>query len=166
MTKSNSSVQLSLVRLRKDPRFTHVEKVEQFIPFPAPGHRLDLFGIIDVLAIGPGITLAVQCTTKSGTSGHKRKLFDAEATAAVLRAGWEMELHAWEKPKHRWECKVYRIQLPPEPVPAFPVITPLPRISDPTRLLGIELEQNLLYAQEAIHGKAQSGPDTLPLRGT
>lgn len=111
MTASNSSVQLSLKQLRKDPRFTLVEVVERFINFPPPGHRSDLFGIIDVLAIGPGVTLAVQCCTKSGWSAHVKKIRDADATRRVLEAGWKLELHGWEKPKHRWQCRILKVEL-------------------------------------------------------
>lgn len=114
MTASNSSVQLSLRALRKDERFTLVEVVERFIQFPKPGHRSDLFGIIDVIAIGPGITLAVQCTTHSGMSAHKRKIVAHPATRRVLEAGWLLELHCWRKPKHLWECRTLTIRLDEE----------------------------------------------------
>lgn len=111
MTASNSSVQLTLKALRKDSRFTLVEVVERFVSFPPPGHRSDLFGIIDVLAIGPGVTLAVQCCTKSGWSAHVKKIRDADAARRVLEAGWELQLHGWSKPKHRWECRVLKVEL-------------------------------------------------------
>ena len=43
-----------------------------------PGNRRDLFGFVDVLAVGHGQTLAVQCTSVSNMSGHYRKLLGQE----------------------------------------------------------------------------------------
>lgn len=116
MAKRNAGHNYSkrtLDRLRADPRFTLVGTVEKFVQFPPPGHRVDLFGFIDIIAIGPGITLAVQSTSKKQISPHRKKMRDDPETRAnvvhVLEAGWQVEIHGWAQPtgpRGRWECTV------------------------------------------------------------
>jgi hypothetical protein len=107
------ATQLTLKRLRADPQFLLVEVVEYFSAFPPPhGRRVDLFGLIDVLALGPGITLGVQCTSVGGVSARKRKIIDHPNTPLVLAAGWHLEIHGWEKKKNRWELgRFHRFEL-------------------------------------------------------
>lgn len=93
----------SLKKLRADPRFELVEKVETWSPFPPPGHRSDLLGIFDILALGPGITLGVQCTSVGGVSARIKKLKEHPSTRPALRAGWQIEIWGWHKPSNRWE---------------------------------------------------------------
>ncbi len=101
---AHQSTELTLRKLRGDTRFLLVEKVEFFSPFPKPhGRRVDLFGLGDVLAIGPGISLLVQCTSVGGVSTRKKKLTEDPNTALLLRSGWELEIWGWHKPAHRWE---------------------------------------------------------------
>ena len=105
-----SPTQLTLRHLREDPRFTRIEVVERWNPHARI--RQDLFGVVDVLAIGPGITLAVQCTSAGGVSARKRKLSEADATRDLLRAGWLVEIHGWAKRSHKWELtRYYRFEL-------------------------------------------------------
>lgn len=63
--------------------------------------RQDLFGIVDVLAIGKGITLAVQCTSDNGgnVSARVKKASDHESTPWIRDAGWSFEIHGWKKGK-------------------------------------------------------------------
>ena len=67
--------------------------------------RKDLFGVIDVLAVGNGETVAVQVTSKANISTRCRKIADSEATPFMRDAGWRILVHGWHKPKHRWELK-------------------------------------------------------------
>lgn len=108
MAKQHPYTQLSLRELRRDERFLLVAKVEHHIPFPPPhGHREDLFGILDIIAIGPGISLGVQVTSAGSKSAHKKKLLEHENTRKVLESGWVIELHTWRKVPRgravRWE---------------------------------------------------------------
>ena len=60
--ESVSTTQLSLRTIANwatSPRKSSNEWVSQL----PPGHRKDLFGCIDILAIGEGNTVAIQCTT-------------------------------------------------------------------------------------------------------
>lgn len=94
--------QLTLRELRKTwPAVTVVERWDGHA-----GIRRDLFGVIDVLAVGPQGTLAVQATSWDNTAARVRKIADSEHIAAIREAGWRVEVWGWRKPKHRWEHKV------------------------------------------------------------
>lgn len=75
--------------------------------------RQDLFGFVDVLAVGPGGTLAVQTTTNSNFSSRMTKILGRKAPddakglekalrlreklIACLQAGWVVQVHGWDK---------------------------------------------------------------------
>lgn len=61
------------------------------------GVRQDLFGIVDVLAIRKGETLAVQCTSNSNVAARVNKIAEHENTPAIRDAGWRLEVHGWTK---------------------------------------------------------------------
>jgi hypothetical protein len=69
--------------------------VEHWNPFARI--RQDLFGIIDVLAIKDGQTVAVQTTSASNVAARVRKIAEAEATADIRKAGWSIVVHGWRK---------------------------------------------------------------------
>lgn len=68
--------------------------------------RQDLFGIVDVLGIGPDGTIAVQATSYSNVASRVRKIAEHENIAAIRDAGWRFEVHGWRKVKNRWTCRV------------------------------------------------------------
>jgi hypothetical protein len=72
-----------------------VANVETYNYFTKRRH--DLFGVIDILAIGNGETLAVQVTSKSNMSARIRKIEDSEALPEMLRSGWRVIVHGWWK---------------------------------------------------------------------
>lgn len=101
---AHPATQLSMKRLREDPRFTLVEKVEHLVPRPGSfATKRDLFEIIDILAIGPGITMGVQATSVGGVSDRLKKLREHPNTKLVLEAGWKIEIWGWHQPERRWE---------------------------------------------------------------
>jgi hypothetical protein len=61
--------------------------------------RQDLFGIVDVLAVRQGETLAVQCTSASNVSSRVAKIADHESTPRLREAGWSLQVHGWAKGK-------------------------------------------------------------------
>ena len=61
--------------------------------------RQDLFGIVDILAVRKGETLAVQCTSYSNVSERVNKIADHGATPKLRDAGWRIEVHGWTKGK-------------------------------------------------------------------
>lgn len=113
MAKPHPATQKSLDALRDNARFTLVEKVERLVPRPGQFPiKQDLFGLIDILAIGPGITLGVQATSVGGVSARKRRLRLHPHTPLILEAGWTLEIWGWHKPKNRWELgRVERFEL-------------------------------------------------------
>lgn len=90
------------IRHLKDLGYT-VATVEHYNYFTKRRH--DLFGVIDVLAIGNGETLAVQVTSKSNMSARIRKIEDNEALPEMIRSGWRVIVHGWWKNKNRYELK-------------------------------------------------------------
>jgi len=69
--------------------------VESFNYFTKRKH--DLYGCIDILAIGNGETLAVQVTSKSNMSARIKKIEESEALLEMLRSGWRVIVHGWWK---------------------------------------------------------------------
>ena len=70
--------------------------------------RYDLFGIIDVLAIGNGLTLAVQVTSRGNMSSRRRKIQAAPELPHMLGAGWRIELWGYDQPggpRTAWRLK-------------------------------------------------------------
>lgn len=80
-----------------------VATVEHYNAFTKRKH--DLFGCIDLLAIGNGETVAVQVTSKSNLAARRHKIEEAEAYPEMIRSGWRIVLHGWYKEKNRWQLK-------------------------------------------------------------
>lgn len=80
-----------------------VATVEHYNSFTRRKH--DLFGCVDLLAIGNGETIAIQTTSKANLSSRKKKIEEAEAYPEMLRSGWRIVLHGWFKEKNRWQLK-------------------------------------------------------------
>lgn len=95
MTKT-STTELTLRHLRR-AGWPAVAVVEHYNAHTNRKH--DLFGIIDVLAVGPEGTLAVQTTTRGEVSKRVAKIADSPTIAAIREAGWTVLVHGWEQPK-------------------------------------------------------------------
>lgn len=69
--------------------------------------RQDMYGFVDIVAIKPNKTLAVQTTSWSNISARKQKIIHSDLVLDVLGAGWEINIHGWRKNKKtgRWEVK-------------------------------------------------------------
>ncbi len=72
--------------------------------------RQDLFGFVDILAVGNGHTLAVQTTTYSNVSARVKKIRQSDALSDLLACGWQISVHGWRKPKSRWICRIVEIE--------------------------------------------------------
>lgn len=90
--------QLSLRRLRNQGWLAEV--VERWNPHA--NIRQDLYGFIDILAVGEAGTLAVQTTTVPNVAARIRKITDHPHLPAVRAAGWAIHVHGWEKRSGRW----------------------------------------------------------------
>ena len=95
-----SPTQLTLRKLKKEGyRAVVVEKWN-----PHARCRQDLFGIIDVLAVGPGVTIGVQATTYKNRHARVRKMADSDSIGDLREANWTLLVHGWRKVKNRWQC--------------------------------------------------------------
>jgi carbonic anhydrase len=65
---------------------------------PHAMRRVDLYGFVDILAVKPGMTLAVQTTTASNVAARVAKIRESPHLARVLAAGWRVEVHGWARP--------------------------------------------------------------------
>ena len=104
---SISPTQRSLALLRERGYLCAI--VEKFVRFPPPGHRVDLWGIGDILAVKAGETLLVQCTT-TGVSERVTKIVANPNTIKLLAVPWKIEVWGWRKVGPRgkrkvWECR-------------------------------------------------------------
>lgn len=94
-----SPTQLTIRHLRAEG-WPLIEIVEHWNPFARI--RQDLFGFVDVLAVRPDETLAVQTTTSNHAPDRARKIREHQNIAAVRAAGWQVRVHGWEKKRGRW----------------------------------------------------------------
>ena len=94
-----SPTQLALRQLRRDG-WPLVQVVEHWNPHARI--RQDLFGVIDVLAIGPAGTLAIQATSTSHVANRVTKIREHESTPTIIAAGWGLRVWAFKKVANRW----------------------------------------------------------------
>ena len=65
--------------------------------------RQDLFGCIDVVAVGNGETVGIQSTSDGNVSARVKKIENMPETVATLRdANWRIVVEGWKKKKNRW----------------------------------------------------------------
>ena len=88
-----SPTEKSLKYLRKQG-YTAVV-TERWNPFARI--RQDLFGIVDILCLKPGETLAVQCTSDSNVSSRVAKIAEHENTPKLREAGWRLWVMGWKE---------------------------------------------------------------------
>jgi hypothetical protein len=67
--------------------------------------RQDLFGIIDIVAVGERETVGVQACAYSSVSARVRKIAEADTTPKVRAAGWKLLVHGWRKVKGRYQVR-------------------------------------------------------------
>jgi hypothetical protein len=96
----------SLAHLRKTCQLVQV--VERWNSFTKTRH--DLFGIIDILAIEDGTTIAVQSTSWTNVSSRIKKIAESDALEHIRKAGWRILVRGWRKNKAgRYELKEVNI---------------------------------------------------------
>ena len=71
--------------------------------------RQDLFGCIDLLAIGNGETLAVQTTSRGHVAARQKKIVENEYYPEMVRSGWKVHVHGWGKLKAGWQVKIVEL---------------------------------------------------------
>ena len=104
-----SPTQRTLEELR---RLGHVAGVvERWIP--QTRRRLDLFGFIDIVALGPWGTIGIQCTTSANQAARRTKII-TECSAAArrwLEAGNRIQIWAWSKKGPRGKRKTWQVTI-------------------------------------------------------
>lgn len=71
--------------------------------------RVDLFGVIDIVAIEPERSIiGVQTTTMSNASTHREKISKSAEAREWVAGGGVLHLHLWRKigKPARWKCRV------------------------------------------------------------
>ena len=74
------------------------------------GVRQDLFGFVDVVALDGSRTYAIQTTVTGGSSAHRKKIEDSPHLAAVLNAGWLVEVWDWAKRGKAGKRKLWKLR--------------------------------------------------------
>lgn len=86
--------------------------VERFVGFPPPGHRVDLFGVIDLVGVRPtedkrGLQIVgVQATSGSNHAARRTKILGEPRAKLWCDAGGVLELWSWTKRGARWEPRI------------------------------------------------------------
>lgn len=96
-----SPTQRTLAHLR-DAGYPLVQVVERWNPYARV--RQDLFGIIDVVAVGDDI-VGVQATSASNVAKRVTKITDSAALPILRKAGIRVLVHGWRKSKGRWKLR-------------------------------------------------------------
>lgn len=95
-----------------EERTYHVGIVEKWVPFPKPGHRVDLYGIIDMVAVRFSETgvLGVQATSASNARARVIKALENDKLPIWLRCGNRFEVHSWGKQGARGRRKTWTLR--------------------------------------------------------
>jgi len=72
--------------------------------------RQDLFGFVDVLAVGENEVVAIQTTTLHNAPDRLRKIREHENLAAVLRGGVRVVVHGWRKFNGRYHLREFPVR--------------------------------------------------------
>lgn len=67
--------------------------------------RQDLFGVIDIVALGENETIGVQACAYSSVSARVKKIAESDAIARLRAAGWRVLVHGWHKKKGRYQVR-------------------------------------------------------------
>lgn len=71
--------------------------------------RQDLYGCIDILAIGNGETIAVQTTSRGNVAARQKKIVENDYYPEMVRSGWKVQVHGWGKLKDSWQVKIVEL---------------------------------------------------------
>ena len=100
-----SPTQRSLEYLRADGYIAQV--VERYCPHSRK--RIDLFGVIDIVAVREGTILGVQTTSTSNLSARVTKSLEEPRLQVWLSSGARFILHGWSKKGKRGRKKTWQV---------------------------------------------------------
>jgi len=95
---SMSPTQLSLKDARESGCLAQV--VEKWNPHAKV--RQDLFGVIDIVAIGCGRIVGIQATSRANVSSRVEKIRISKEAMVWCESGGTLEVHGWDKHENRW----------------------------------------------------------------
>ncbi len=72
--------------------------------------RVDLFGVIDLVAITPGGILGIQACAGSSHSARREKILSEPRVALWLKAGGLLAVWSWAKRGARGERKLWQLR--------------------------------------------------------
>ena len=82
------------------------EVVESYNSFTK--RKKDMFGILDMVAIGNEETLGIQMTSKSNMSSRIKKIQESNYFVELLRSKWRIIVIGWfKKPNGRYDFKEF-----------------------------------------------------------
>ena len=98
--------------------------VERFLMYAGPfGKRKDLFGVIDIIALGEGSIIGIQSCGQA-FSEHDKKILDEPMSKKWLEHGGRLQLIGWRKLKVkrggkdvRWTPRIKEYKLSDFPLP-------------------------------------------------
>ncbi len=85
----------------------HVSIVEKWNAFAKI--RQDLFGFIDILALKPGVLLAIQVTSTGNMSSRIEKINQSPLRDWWVSTGCRLEVHGWSKKGPRGKRKTWQL---------------------------------------------------------
>lgn len=85
--------------------------VEKFVRFPPPGHRVDLFGVIDIVALVPGAILGIQASTGKGHAAHRTKILASSKAREWVARNGRLELWSWALQGARGQRKRWTLRI-------------------------------------------------------
>lgn len=71
--------------------------------------RIDLFGIIDIVAIRDKKIVGIQATSASNHTARVHKSKESEVLEKWKEAGAEFEVWSWKKVKNRWQVRIEKL---------------------------------------------------------
>lgn len=107
--KGTSPTARSLAECRKR-RWT-AGVVEKFVRFPKPGHLVDLFGVIDIIAITPEGIVGIQATSGTNHANRRDKILAEPRARQWIDAGCKLELWTWSMKGSRGKRKLWALRV-------------------------------------------------------
>lgn len=98
--------QRSLAHFRAQGRYPVI--VERWNPYAKI--RQDMYGCLDLVVIGGGVTIGCQTTSGSNVSARIEKMKASPYFSELKRSGWLLCVHGWRKAGPRGKRKTWALR--------------------------------------------------------
>lgn len=107
-----SSIPLQRSKKRLEEDGWSVWRVEQWVQWPPPGHRVDMYNLFDLTAVKATVNgvWGIQCCTGSGISAHVKKALGIAYLAVWKAAGNRFSIWGWSKKGKRGKRKTWQLR--------------------------------------------------------